>query len=205
MSRSQYIFGRIRRVLRTKDISAEKFRDTEVYDEMQQAQNQIFARVNIEQDFTIYLNVGIGSYPLCNITDDRNVIGKIKTFITPSTWRYDIEYVPYQEWNYVINSGRFDQASNPIKATIFNNNLLVYPLPQAKEKLILYTLIIGSMNDIDQYTDPDLRPMWDKAIEYGVLHNLLSDVSYFKLFEEQIETLSKEEFNKGRMLQQPMV
>ena len=170
MSRRASILGRVRRNLVSQGIlpsfASDKINDGWIYDEMQQAQDDIYSRVKIEHSFVITLVEDQTDYPLQISSDD--VIDTIKEFILPTTYNYDLTYVKPDKWNNVIQS-ELSGIGQPTYYTIFEKTLKLQEAPtstDAGDEWTLYVYLKRSLTDIDKDTDPEIDKMWDKGIEF---------------------------------------
>jgi len=203
--RSQRLFGRVRRILEQKGISIQDIQNAEIYDELAEAQKQIFARVGFERKYNITLDNSEDEYELVvSSVNDRVCVKGIKIFITPSTWTYTLEYVPNTEWNETILSD--STASNPTHATLFDNTLHLYPTPATDgEILTLWAILCLPETDISATIDPEIGEEWNKALEYYALSSLLFDErernDYFLKFREQIGEIKLTKTKKGYPIQ----
>jgi hypothetical protein len=200
MSRSQNSYGRVRRAITSKGIEYGTIQDEEIYDELAKGQLAIFSRVNFERKYDLSLLVGAVEYPLVSQVDpnDRIYIKGIKNFITPTAWRYKFEYVPNTEWNSIIENTHY--PPQPIRATLFDNKLEIFPAPLVIATLTVWTVLKAPETDIALTVKPELDMEWDGAMEDYALYRLLGDVKYFQAFEEKVKTLQRTTVGKGDQL-----
>jgi hypothetical protein len=176
--------------------------DAEIYDEISQAQVQIFANLTPDKKFLVTTINGQTDYRLTK--GGVNILSAIRTFILPSTWNYPLEFVSPNQWNDVVNGGEFDSLSNPVRATIIGINLVLYPAPSTDNETLT---VIGSQklpeSNIDKDTDPELSEEWDKALEDYALWRLLGDGSYYQSYNLMLEQHKNLDAYKGYSIQRP--
>ena len=201
-TRSQYIFGRIRRQLDFLGVPDDKFLDEDIYDSLSQAQDQIISEVALEYQFDITLKEDIKVYPLYDNT--RPAIDKIKSIMTPSDWRFKLEHIDNSKWNM---KSRFQFKGQPLFCSMIGNNLNVAPTPSAdfdSSKISPIAILKSSIHLIDKDTDPDLPLNYDKELENLCLYYLTSKPNFYNDYEtvlskkldkanpDEIENLQKE-------------
>jgi len=207
-TRTAKIFGRIWRDLKYRGLSNDDFTPQEIYEEMQSAQTEIFSRVLPEREYQITLVDGQSDYPLgidtANPSNPKSNISSIKEIITPKSWSYDFEIVKNDSWNNIINDATFREVvfgqtiyavnvvNQPVRGTILNNILKVFPVPDANfagDVLTLYCYLSDSDTEISKTTDPELPSQFDKAIEFFAVAQFLTGsnaAEYLQLFELQM-------------------
>ena len=175
MGRSENILGRVRRNLSNAKMLHTKIEDTFIYDEMQNAQNDIIVRFGKETSFNITLVDGTSDYSL--VISSEKIIKGIKEIIFPTTWtdvsdytierKIGIEFVENNIWNEIIKTG----ATNtyPLWATVFDNTLKLNPTPGseiADDVLEVWCFLSAAETTIGDAVAPEIDSYWDKAIEY---------------------------------------
>lgn len=186
MSRSAYIYGRIINKLELRSFDTSKFTPTEIYDEIQQAQDAIYSRITPKKTFTVNLSENKPSYRL--IRNDRRVIGAVIGTITPESWDYKLEYIFPNEWDKVLHNSFL--SGQPSRFTIIDNTLHLRPIPTENEQISLIVYQLASAEVLSPTDDPELNQMWDKAMEYFVLFQYTDDPKYMELFEKEIRDKS---------------
>lgn len=197
--RSQFILGRIRRILeKNYGFEVDKFQNGEIYDEMQQAQIQIFGEVLPEKIYEIVLATNTNQYSLINNFDDLSVIDKIKSVILPDDWEYTFELVSNARWQEILKT-TFDSAQ-PQKGTIIGNDFYVFPIPDSTYDGAIITLVTNlraPSSVISEKIDPELTSqLYDKPIEWLALFSLTGDSKWIELYKVSIGKL----LSKGNTL-----
>jgi len=160
-------------------------------------------RVPIEAVKTIAMIASTTDYTL--ISSNREIYGSILRFIRPSTWDYEIKFVYPNLWDEIVNSGEFDDYTNPVRATIFANTLKLYPAPTAVVNLIIHAQMKMPSTDASNSADPETPEDFDSALGDWILWKLLGDASYFNSFLEQIKTVGNIHGYKGYQIQKGKV
>ena len=126
----------------------------------------------------------------------KKMVGAVITSVTPSDWGYELEFVNHSEWNEIIKSD-YD-TTQPIRATIFQNNLMLFPIPDTSNEIIkLWVYLEGSQTIIDSVTPPELRDSWDMAIEDFVMWRITGKQSYLDSFEHALNVTGQTEHDHG--------
>lgn len=201
--RSQRIYGRIRRTLRIRNVSDSLITSKQIYDEMNEAQKQIYSKAKFDKEKTISLTVGTTDYDLTD--SNREVFGSIIKIVRPDDWRYEIDFVSPMQWDDVVNSGEFDNYTNPVRATIFDNKLKLYPAPTAAATLTIFANLMLPTTNISESVDPSIPDYWDRVIEDYAFWRILGDAAYFQSFEKGVEDLANVKDYRGFAIQKPAV
>jgi len=126
----------------------------------------------------------------------KKMVGAVITVITPDDWEYGLEFVEHKTWNETINTDY--GITQPIKATIFQNNLLLYPTPDTSNEIIkLWVYLEGSQTIINSTTPPELKDSWDIAIEDFVMWRITGMQKYQDSFEYALNTVGQTEHDHG--------
>jgi hypothetical protein len=126
----------------------------------------------------------------------KKMVGAVITSITPDTWDYELEFVDHLLWNEITKS-TYD-TTQPIRATIFQNNLILFPLPDTSNEIIkLWVYLEGSQTILNADTPPELRDSWDIAIEDFVMWRITGKQSYFESFDYALNTVGQTEHSHG--------
>lgn len=189
--RTKAIYGRIYRVLtKQKDFSVEKYQREEILDEMNQSQIQIFSKVLPERTFTITLVLNDADYPLLETTTNRELIDHVKAIITPTDWDYPIKIVPNKQWDEIIKTEVSASDSNqPIRGTLINNVLNLFPVPDSDFAGDILTLIANfkvPATTISFTIDPELSDVFDKDLEWLTLFSITGEFAWLELFNASI-------------------
>jgi hypothetical protein len=193
-NRSQLIKGRIQRKLQIEGAKPDDFAPDDLYDLMQIAQDQIFSRIGIEYELSVTTISTINEYAL--LVGTKKMIGPVITVVTPDTWEYELELIEYKNWNETIKTDY--GITQPIKATIFENNLILYPTPDTSGEIIKFWVYLeGSQTEISSSVAPELKSSWDSAIEDYVMWRITGKESYLKSFEFALDTIGQTEHDHG--------
>ncbi|MHB8842357.1 MAG: hypothetical protein ACYC56_11340 [Candidatus Aquicultor sp.] len=191
--RSQSIYGRIHRVLtKNYEYGVNKILKEEIYDEMRQAQLQIFPLVLPEKTYEISLAEDVSEYPLLKSPVKRDIIDKIKTVITPEDWTYRFSMVSNNRWNEILKSST--SITQPTFGTIINHVLNVYATPDSStdgDSIKLITNNKAPETTISDKIDPELPELFDKDIEWLALFAITGDVKWYNLFDAKIKEKTK--------------
>lgn len=127
----------------------------------------------------------------------KKVVGPVIEVITPEDWDYDLDLVPHKNWNKAINT-TYTTITHPVKATVFQNNLLVYPAPEtSNDELKLWVYMNGSETSISMSNPPELSDSWDPAIEFFVLWKLTNKKEFYESFMGEINVHGPNEHDHG--------
>jgi len=192
MGRTANILGRVVRNLRKHDpVNYVPANVTEIYDEMAKAQDQIIALCQFDKEIEILLITGQEDYSLTVST--RNIIGSIKTIITPDDWNYPIEIVDNAEWDNIVNGSY--SITQPLYATIFTHKLLLHPVPTSGHNgdiLKVWAYLNASLTIIGASVEPEIPDYWDDAIEYYTTSKFLIGPDrerFYGMFVNQVREL----------------
>ena len=192
MGRVANILGRIIRQA-NKRTSSGNFESTDgnmIYDEMNEAQKAIYAEVIIEKSFDITMVTDQEDYILASAVASVDCIRNIKEFIQPSAWDIPIAMADNKDWESLKQSDISDVQ--PLYATVFEKTLKLYPVNGVDgETLEAWAYLRSPTTTLSSSsTDPELSGIWDKAIEYFVLAQILDGEDsryFFALFKGEIE------------------
>jgi len=194
MKRREYLLGRVRKILIRNNVGQNDVVNEDIYDALSNGQNQIFALVNFEREYSIYLIADEAEYEL--VQSDKDVIGGIKQFITPTAWTYSLTPIRYSYWEEIKKRGL--TSTQPLYATIFNNKLILEPAPSTDdEELKIWATLKSPEEDITKDDEPELSIEWDEALKFYALWEILGDKDYCNLFMGQIEILKKNRAKTG--------
>lgn len=162
----------------------------ELYPYIQESQKQIIKEAEcLEHIFDIELVTDDYIYPL-SIQNRGNIIGKVKSIITPDSFIYPVEFVLNDHWNdykKATYSGR-----QPLYITIIGSNFHVVPTPGASENTKVISIICeltNSLTDVSKTVEPEIEDHWDMAMVYFTAHQLVPEdkkILYKNLYNEQI-------------------
>ena len=194
--RSSLILGRIRRKLHA--IGIQDFTDTDIYDEMQEAQKEIIAQTKCYEK-AIYLSTSANQakYHLSELLADYDFLQDgilIKDIIVPSTYDNPIEIKRNNEWQDIIMQDDSIQddsclATQPLFMTIFGDSLYLYPAPANDgDEIILWSYLLNSIKNVSATNELEIQSYFDKAIEYFVISQFSEELSkkYYPMFLDEI-------------------
>ncbi len=210
-NRSQNILSRVYRNLRKYSYPLNDIEETEIYDEMQNAQMDILARTHGERKVTVTLATDTNTYTL-SAGGSRLNVSSVKAAVVPEDWQYPFQILPNDSFVAIKNSDdaalynwetiweNWGFGSNipdvstkqPLIGTIINNVLEVYPTPDSDyngDEIELWVYMAGSNTTISSTVNPETPDIFDKAIEYYATSEIISgDISqyYRNLYEAEI-------------------
>lgn len=162
-------------------------------------------RVPVKTEKTVNIISGTTDYPLFSDPTNRAIYGSILELIRPTTWNYETKFVYPNEWDNIINSGEFDNYTNPVRATILGNTLKLYPAPTANVVLTIFAQLKMPLTDASDTIDPETLEDFDSAIGDWILWKLLGDANYLNSFLEQITIVGDVNNYKGHLIQKSRV
>jgi hypothetical protein len=190
------ILGRVRRKLHA--IGIQDFTDTDIYDEMQEAQKEIIAQTKCYEK-AIYLSTSANQskYHLSELLVDYDFLQDgilIKDIIVPSTYDNPIEIKRNNEWQDIIMQDGSIQddsclATQPLFMTIFGDSLYLYPAPANDgDEIILWSYLLNSIKNVSATNELEIQSYFDKAIEYFVISQFSEELSkkYYPMFLDEI-------------------
>lgn len=215
MNRSTNIKSRVYRNLLKLGFKNSDVVDEEIYDQIQQAQDNIIADAFPDMKVTIAIEDGVTDYLLSSDTTDPKVrrnVASVKVIEIPSSWTSTID--DYGNTNLlggdifpiVSNKDFADYKNNsnlgdgqPRVGTIVDGTLIMYPTPDDTvdgDELTLYCYKSSSAGSIDKDTVPEISEFFDKAME-------LYATSQFLVSKERAQWLLEfeEEMKKKRPIQ----
>ncbi len=191
--RSKKIYGRIKRILENNYYyPADKINESEIYDEIQQSQIQIFSLVQPEKIFTVALMNNEDVYPLSQENTNREIIKKIKSVITPVAWTLPFIFVSNASWDELIKTEDSNSdGSQPRIGTIIAHSLYVFPKPNitySGKELQFICILKCPETSISTSVDPELNEVYDKDLEWFTLFSITNDPKWFQFYESSINT-----------------
>jgi len=188
MGRSADIFGRVKRNLAKYGITVAptKVLAEEIYDALSAAQDNIIADHKIvERHITLTTVIAQEGYLLSDLVDsngDEVLIALLKAVLRPATWDYPVEIVSIRDWDEIKNSQRNSYypsasatANQPLYICLSEEKILMYPAPTAAEDITLVAILGASPTKISTTIEPIIPRYWDKALEYSVTADFLSE------------------------------
>lgn len=192
--RKNKIYGRVVNTLQRILPSYDEI-ESEIYDRMQQAQDEVISITQLEREFDITLIDGQSDYNL--VINSKKIVGEIKSIVRgTNSVLYPITIIGNSEWDETINNTI--SSSQPLYATIFDNKIKLYPTPNsdvAGLKLTIICKMNGTNTEVVSNVsaiDLEIPSLFDLAIEYFTIAHLLDQLpqqqaKYFQLFNNQIE------------------
>lgn len=234
--RSEYIKGRVLRNLVNNGFSTSEVQDEEIYDELTLGQDHIISEACDDKIITITLEEDTDTYALSTDTKTvtRKNIASVKVSKVPDTWRGPFVVIPNKEFAEIVNNvnladvdwteaftnwgwDEFDfdissiKTTQPLIGTIINNQLKIYPTPNENydgDEIDLYTYLSSSAGVIDKDNNPDIKNMWDKALELYATYQFLSGpkrTQFMNEFKAEIIRLKPIQNRKHHNLNRPAV
>lgn len=196
-NRSTNIKSRIFRSLNKNGVKNSDVVDTEIYDEIEKAQDHIISEVCTDKTVKIAMIDGVKEYDLTtepyisgSTIQRRRNIASVKVVQKPSDWT-DFEIVSNNEF-VNFNNNLSASSSQPVIGTIIDSKLIVSPTPDSTvegDEIELYVYLSSSMGQIDKDTEPEIPEYFDKALEYFATAQFLigeAMFAYMKLFNEEL-------------------
>ncbi len=195
--RSSLILGRVRRKLHA--IGIQEFTDTDIYDEMQEAQREIIAQTKcLEQAITLSTVAAQQAYPLSDLLVGTNPLADkilIKDIIVPTTYDDPVIVVRNNVWqqitqqdpDLIIEDPYLD--TQPLYLTIFGDTLYLYPIPANTGDIItIWAYLLDSINQVGAAQELEVQSYFDKAVEYFVISQFSEELSkkYYPMFLDEI-------------------
>ena len=117
--RKNKIYGRVVNTLQRILPSYDEI-ESEIYDRMQQAQDEVISITQLEREFDITLIDGQPDYNL--VINSKKIVGEIKSIVRgTNSVLYPITIIGNSEWDETINNTI--SSSQPLYATIFDNKI----------------------------------------------------------------------------------
>lgn len=209
MNRSQKILSKVYKNLKLYGIDLNNLTDQEIYDEMKSAQDIIIAETATDKEIEITLQNGIDTYDLSVGTIEGEVtninVASVKIAETPISWGnsylsdYGNNTFAKNGFNVIPNLKFFEyvdsykgQTGRPRIATIINNKLKVYPIPDSEtngDKIKLYVYLSSSSSTINEQVEPELKNVFDKAIEIYATAQFLGGKERMQFLSEFYDNL----------------
>lgn len=209
MNRSQKILSKVYRNLKLHGIDLNNLTDQEIYDEMKSAQDIIIAETVTDKEIEITLQNGIDTYNLTAGSIEGEItnlnISSVKIIETPNSWgnsyvsdygnkeyiKNGFDIIPNLKFFEYVNSNK-GQTGRPRIGTIIDNKLKVYPTPDNEtngDTIKLYVYLSSSSSTINEQIEPELKNVFDKAIELYATAQFLSGKERMQFLSEFYDNL----------------
>lgn len=182
MGRSEKMYARVRRNLRTMD----KVVATEIYESLQLAQQDIILRFNgLTKDIDVTTVEDQATYTL------QDNIRAIKSIVKPTgdAWYRTTKYVLPKNWDEI---SRIELTGEPLYWA-FNDNmteLKLHPAPtESGETITLQCYMKNSTTEIEAGIEPEIEDYWDTCMVYYATSEYLDDPKWLGMYESRVQEI----------------